>query len=255
MTAVIGDEFLHKPVAVQVQFRYAFVCDEEGVKVLDITDLAQPAAASRACRWRRPHNIYLARTYAYVAGGKAGLIILDIENPEQPRIDQIYNADGCINDLHDVKLGITYASEFAYLADGKNGLRVVQLTSPETPGNYGFSPRPTPRADRHVQDAQGRRGAGHLQGRRSRPGRRRIRQPDRRLRPRRRPAAQLPGAAEALLSQRPGLARERRSVRSAVSRNPARDDHRAGRPSAAAGPGTPSAVSKRVICCWNRCGS
>src|SRR5205085_2448666 len=44
----------------------------------------------------------------------------------------------------DVKLGITYVSEFAYLADGVNGLRVVQLTSPETPGNQGFSPRPTP---------------------------------------------------------------------------------------------------------------
>ena len=43
-----------------------------------------------------------------------------------------------------MKLGITYASEFAYLADGCNGLRVLQLTSPETPGNYGFSPRPTP---------------------------------------------------------------------------------------------------------------
>ena len=71
-------------------------------------------------------------------------MILDIEKPALPRIDQIYTADGCINDLHDVKLGITYASEFAYLADGKNGLRVVQLTSPETPGNDGFSPRPTP---------------------------------------------------------------------------------------------------------------
>jgi hypothetical protein len=43
-----------------------------------------------------------------------------------------------------VKLGITYVSEFAYVADGKNGLRVIQLTSPETPGNYGYSPRPTP---------------------------------------------------------------------------------------------------------------
>src|SRR5205814_3408346 len=32
----------------------------------------------------------------------------------------------------------------AYLADGRNGLRIVQLTSPETPGNSGFSPRPTP---------------------------------------------------------------------------------------------------------------
>ena len=72
-------------------------------------------------------------------------MILDIENPEKFRIDQVYNAHGHINDLHDVKLGITYVSEFAYLADGKNGLRVVQLTSPDTPGNQGFSPRPTPR--------------------------------------------------------------------------------------------------------------
>jgi hypothetical protein len=89
-------------------------------------------------------SIYLARTYAYVAAGAEGLVILDIERPTQPRVDQVFNPGGCINDLNDVKLGITYVSEFAYLADGRNGLKVVQLTSPETPGNYGFSPRPTP---------------------------------------------------------------------------------------------------------------
>ena len=72
-------------------------------------------------------------------------MILDIENPEELRIDQVYNAGGCLNDVRDVKLGITYVSEFAYLADGKNGLRIVQLTSPETPGNQRFSPRPTPK--------------------------------------------------------------------------------------------------------------
>ena len=78
------------------------------------------------------------------SAGSQGLIILNIEKPAQPRIDQVFNAGGCINDLQDVKLGITYVSEFAYLADGRNGLRLVQLTSPETPGNDGFSPRPTP---------------------------------------------------------------------------------------------------------------
>ncbi len=77
--------------------------------------------------------------------GPLGLVILDIENPAQPKVDQVYNADGCINDLHDVKLGITYTSEFAYLADGKNGMRIVQLTIPDTPGNERLiSPRPTP---------------------------------------------------------------------------------------------------------------
>jgi hypothetical protein len=86
------------------------------------------------------------RTYAYVAAGKQGLVILDIENPEKPKLDQIFNAGGQINDAHDVKVGMTNVSLFAYVADGHNGLRVVQLTSPEeTPGHYGFSPRPTPR--------------------------------------------------------------------------------------------------------------
>src|SRR5262249_5166896 len=69
----------------------------------------------------------------------------DIAVPDRPRVDQVFDAGGCINDLRDVKLGITYNTQFAYLADGKNGLRVVQLTGPEVPGNDGFSPRPCPR--------------------------------------------------------------------------------------------------------------
>jgi hypothetical protein len=135
---------LKKPTSVQVQFRYAFVCGEEGITSLDVTDLARPIPKATLAL-PDVHRIYLARTYAYVAAGKHGLVILDIENPESFHVDQVYNARGAINDLHDVKLGITYVSEFAYLADGKNGLRVVQLTSPETPGNHGYSPRPTPR--------------------------------------------------------------------------------------------------------------
>ncbi|MBI2806420.1 MAG: hypothetical protein HYX68_15680 [Planctomycetes bacterium] len=135
---------IKKAKAVQVQFRYAFVCGEEGITSLDVTNLAKPVPKA-ILRMEEAHNIYLARTYAYVAGGKHGLVILNIENPEKFHVDQVYKANGHINDLHDVKLGITYVSEFAYLADGKNGVRVVQLTSPETPGNQGFSPRPTPR--------------------------------------------------------------------------------------------------------------
>lgn len=143
VTAVVAEN-IHHPHAIQAQFRYAYVCDEDGVKVLDITDLAHPVPISKL-EIAEAHNIYLARTYAYVAAGKEGLIILDIEKPEEPKIDQIYTADGCINDTHDVKVGMTYVSAFAYLADGKNGLRVVQLSGPETPGHMGFSPRPAPK--------------------------------------------------------------------------------------------------------------
>ena len=145
VTSVIGGDFLNCPTDVQIQFRYAFVCDAEGVKVLDVTDLASPVPVpSATVDLPDAKRIYVARTYGYVAAGKQGLVILDVTNPEAPHIDQIYNADGKICDVHDVKLGITYVSEFAYLADGAGGLKIVQLTSPETPGNDGFSPRPTP---------------------------------------------------------------------------------------------------------------
>lgn len=143
VTCVLGHNVVECPTAVQIQFRYAFVCDHHGIQVLDVTDLSKPRPVA-SLELEHAHNIYLARTYAYVAAGKHGLVILNITNPEKPIVDQIYTANGCINDLHDVKLGITYSSEFAYLADGKNGMRVVQLTSPDTPGNMGFSPRPTP---------------------------------------------------------------------------------------------------------------
>jgi hypothetical protein len=136
-----------EPRAVQVQFRYAFVTDADGLKVVDVTLPEQPRVVEGAfVPLADAHSLYLARTYAYVAAGKDGLVIVDIERPEKPKIDQTFNADGKINDAHDVKVGMTANSLFAYIADGVNGLRVVQLMSPEeNPFIYGFSPRPTPK--------------------------------------------------------------------------------------------------------------
>ncbi len=90
--------------------------------------------------------MYVARTYAYVANGPEGLAIIDIENPERPFIDQMFNAGGALNDTRAVQIGSVNASQFALVADGKNGLRVVQLVSPDTvPGAQGFTPRPNPK--------------------------------------------------------------------------------------------------------------
>jgi hypothetical protein len=141
--AIIGHKYVKHPVFVATQFRYCFIADKDAVLVFDITELDNPKPVSKIAV-PHVHSIYLARTYAYLAAGKQGLVILDIENPEEPKVDQIFTADGCINDLHDVKLAIYYNSQFAFLADGKNGMHVVQLTNPETPGTNGFATRPTP---------------------------------------------------------------------------------------------------------------
>jgi hypothetical protein len=129
-----------------IQFRYLFVADADGVAVLNVTKLDAPSIVEGA---RVPladaRKMHLARTYAYVAAGREGLVILDIERPEQPKIYRKVTLDGALNDARDVMVGTTNASLFAYVADGRNGMKVLQLTSPDsTPGLYGFSPPPQP---------------------------------------------------------------------------------------------------------------
>ena len=131
---------------VQVQFRFAFVTDSQGMKVIDVTDPNQPQLVQGASVALGPCNdVYLARTYAYVSAGDKGLAIVDIERPTQPRVDQMFDAGGQMNDVRMCRIAMTNASLFAYVADGRNGLRVLQLTAPETvPQFAGFSPRPVP---------------------------------------------------------------------------------------------------------------
>ena len=137
---------LRDPRCIAVQFRYAFVTDADGVKVLDVTDLEHPRPVAASLPLRNARGVYLARTYAYVADGQDGLAIVDIEQPEQPRLAQLFNAGGQLNDAYDVKIGMMYAGLFAYVADGRNGLKVVELSSPQSvPGNQGYSPTPAPR--------------------------------------------------------------------------------------------------------------
>ncbi len=138
---------LKNPRAVGVQFRYAFVTDDEGFKVLDITEPTKPKLISDAfVPLKHAQRFYLARTYAYVADGADGLAFIDISNPEKPKLERLYNADGKLNDTRAVQIGSVNASEFALVADGKNGLQILQLISPENvPGAMGFSPVPNPK--------------------------------------------------------------------------------------------------------------
>jgi hypothetical protein len=151
----IGSPQLKNPLGVSIQFRYGFVIDKEGLKVLDVSGLMQKDGTVKVVEngnvpvsvpLKHAHNIYVARTYAYVANGEEGLAIIDVEKPEAPQMTEMFNAGGKLKDTHDVKVAMTNASLYAYVADGKNGLQVLQLTDPETmPTFAGFSPKPEPR--------------------------------------------------------------------------------------------------------------
>ena len=129
-----------------LQFRYLFVTDARGLEVVDVTRLEHPVIVPGATLpLSDARRVYVARTYAYVAAGKDGLVIADVKQPEHPRLYQKVDFGGRMNDTQDVVVASTNASLFAYVADGRNGMKVLQLTSPDSqPNFYGFSAPPKP---------------------------------------------------------------------------------------------------------------
>ena len=142
--ATVGSPAIVEPRAVQIQFRYAFVVDREGLKVVDVTNPARPRATGGRVPIRDARNLSLLRTYAYVAAGAEGVAIVDVEQPEVPGAPTFFTAGGAISDATGVTIGATYAGQYAYVADGRNGLRVVKLIDTGTPGYLGWSPAPRP---------------------------------------------------------------------------------------------------------------
>jgi len=135
-----------------LQFRYLFVTNDSGLQVVDVTDTEQPMLLSdNTISLKDAQRVYVARTFAYVAAGSDGLVIVDVKQPTAMRHLQSFTGDENdssglrLTDSRDVVVGTTNASLFAYVADGVGGLKVVQLTSPSSqPKFYGFSPEPRP---------------------------------------------------------------------------------------------------------------
>jgi hypothetical protein len=134
---------LNQGHSVAQQFRYLFVTDADGLKVVDVSLPEEARLVDAKVHMRSARRLHVARTYAYVANGNDGLAIVDVKNPEAPVLLTMF--DEGVEDATDVTVASTNASLFAYVADGVGGLKVIQLTSPDSqPKFYGFSPQPVP---------------------------------------------------------------------------------------------------------------
>jgi hypothetical protein len=144
LVATVAAPAVVEPRAVQVQFRYAFVVDREGLKAVDVTNPEAPRVTAARVAIADARDVFVMRSYAYVAAGAQGLAIVDVERPEAPGGPTFFAAGGAIDDATGVTIGATYVGQYAYVADGKNGLRVVKLIDSGTPGYLGWSPAPVP---------------------------------------------------------------------------------------------------------------
>ena len=144
--ALVAQVALNDVRSTALQFRYLFVTDAEGLRTLDVTDPTHPKLVMyNLIKLHDAHRVFVARTFAYVAAGRDGLVIVDVERPEAMREYQRFTADGALSDARDVIVATTNASLIGYVADARSGLNVLQLTSPESqPKFYGFSPDPKP---------------------------------------------------------------------------------------------------------------
>lgn len=144
--ALVAQVALNDVRSTALQFRYLFVTDAEGLRTLDVTDPTHPKLVmNNLIKLHDAHRVFVARTFAYVAAGRDGLVIVDVERPEAMREYQRFTADGALSDARDVIVATTNASLIGYVADARSGLNVLQLTSPESqPKFYGFSPDPKP---------------------------------------------------------------------------------------------------------------
>jgi hypothetical protein len=137
---------LRDPRGTALQFRYLFATTADGLQVVDVTNPAQPRIVpDNTIRLADARNVFVARTYAYVAAGRDGMVIVDVTKPEAIVEYQRFTAGGKLVDTTDVVVAMTNASPFAYVADGVGGFKLVQITSPESqPKFYGFAPDPKP---------------------------------------------------------------------------------------------------------------
>ncbi len=148
--AILSAVPLQKATSVAVQFRYAFVTTAAGLEVVDVTEPAkmQLAGAGSGAKvaLRDARNVYVARTWAYVAAGDDGVAIVDVTVPTAPVLQQTWNADGALKGVNQVKVGMVNDSVYGLVA-AANGLHVLQLVTPEDGGRsaYGFAPEPRPK--------------------------------------------------------------------------------------------------------------
>ncbi len=75
-------------------------------------------------------NIAVAGSYAYVADGLNGLVVLNISNPQSPAQVGWCDTAGTAND-------VAVAGNYAYVADGTNGLVVINVADPAAPVRAG----------------------------------------------------------------------------------------------------------------------
>ncbi len=128
----------HTPGAasgVSVSGDIAYVGEYGGVRVIDISDPANPSQVGIYNMVGNITDVAVAGDYAFVANQENGLQVLDISDPTNPTLAGSYNTSGSA-------FGVAVTGDHAFVADYGSGLQVIDISDPTSPtlaGSYNTS--------------------------------------------------------------------------------------------------------------------
>ncbi len=119
-------------VAYSVEFidNYAFLSNNDGVSVYDVSDHREPLRVSHLRLADGAFDLDFKDRIAFIAADEEGLVIVDYRDIEQPEILGSLNFGSEIFD-------VVVEDDFAYLADISNGLRIVDVSNIGDPFEVG----------------------------------------------------------------------------------------------------------------------
>lgn len=117
-----------RPLNIAVSERFAYVADLSGLQVIDIQNLENP----RLLGYIKLHGtiwaLSLSGNFVYVAAGNAGLHVVDVTEPNEPRYITTLPQISEPKDIS-VKDGIAYVAD----TGDSHGMYCVDITTPSTP--------------------------------------------------------------------------------------------------------------------------
>ena len=113
---------------VQVQGDYAFVGNNDGVVIVDITQRNRPRKMATIELGEAAFGIHVEDNLAYISGGRDGFTIADVGDPANPRILGTYPSgvgDVCVQ------------GSVAYVSSYQGGLKAIDVEDPTRPTLLG----------------------------------------------------------------------------------------------------------------------
>ena len=115
---------------VAVEGDYAYVCVQDGVRIVDIHDPDALTEAGMNNTTGIPLDITVAGNFTYIADSEEGFIILNTSNNAIPEFVSEHATNGTAQ-------GVAIVDDHAFIADGENGLVIISIENKSDPVEVG----------------------------------------------------------------------------------------------------------------------